>query len=253
MTYTPRTTQPDNGDLRYTRADYGGYCTTNFSGSPQPWTGSVLANCVGYVHGRWMEIGNTNTDYNLSHGNAKEYYNYADGYERGQDPKLGAILCLGGGANGHVCVVEEIAEDGSWIKTSESNYGGPVFRYWTRYKAYGWRPGDSSAYVGGFQGFIYHPDVSPEPVIPEYNIYIYNGTASKTTAKEGETITITATVEKGKHFQRWATSGVTLDHPASKTTTFVMPANDVYLTAIVKENTTTVFKKGYQAYRGGFI
>lgn len=247
MTYTPRTSAPENGDLRWTRSDYGGYCTTNFSGSPQSWAGSVLANCTGYVHGRWMEIGGTTVDYALSHGNAKEYYtNTGDGFERGQDPKLGAILCLSGsnksGSAGHVCVVEEIASDGTWIKTSESNWGGPEFRYWTRYKAYGWRPANSDVYVGGFQGFIYHPNVEPED--PEYAINIYNGIASKTKAKAGETITIEAILLKGEKFVRWSYNGVTLLYPYRKKTSFVMPSNDVFLTAIKKKKTSICVLNG---------
>lgn len=169
MTYTPRKTAPTGGDLRWTMSNYGGYVTTNFPGNPQAWTGSVLANCVGYVHGRWMEIGNTTIDYNLSHGNAKEYYTHtSDGYERGQTPKLGAILCLSGSNvsstnAGHVAIVEEILDNGD-IMVSESNYGRTAFEYVRRYKDNDYKRQGGS--VGGFQGFIYHPNVDPDPGPP---------------------------------------------------------------------------------------
>lgn len=160
MTYTPRTSAPTSGDLRWTKTTYGGY-NQCIIGSPTAWSGSVLANCTGYVHGRWMEIGNTNTEYNLSFGNAKEYYSHDDGYERGSEPKLGAILCLGGGLSGHVAIVEEILSDGN-IMCSESNWGGPTFRYVQRDRATGWKMHGGST-VGDFQGFIYHPSISPTP------------------------------------------------------------------------------------------
>ena len=257
MSYTPRLTAPDGGDLKWTRADYGGYCTTNYSGYPIAWAGSVLANCVGYVHGRWMEVGNTTTDYALSHGNAKEYYPAAEGvFERGQEPKLGAILCLSGsnisGSAGHVAIVEQIADDYSWIVTSESNWGGPTFRTVTRYRAYGWRPANSDAYVGGFQGFIYHPNIEPEPEPePEYAINVYNGVADKYIAKAGETITVTVMKKPGYKFTRWVASGITLQTPTARTFSFTMPANAVNLTAIFIE--LSGIKKAYQIYKGGII
>lgn len=246
MTYTPRKVTPSSYDLRWTREDSGGYCKTNFSGSPLAWAGSVLANCTGYVHGRWMEIGGTSIDYDLSTGNASEYWGHSDSYERGQEPRLGAILCLGDGV-GHVAIVEEISEDGSYIMCSESNYGGPEFRYVQRDKATGWKMHGGST-VGGFQGFIYHPNPDPEP---DYKIIIYKGTASKQTAKEGETVYISALVPKGEHFQRWASNDISLLHPARKETSFLMPAKDVYITAITKKNSKIL--KGYQVYKGGWI
>ena len=49
MAFTERLTMPQSGDPNYTRTAYGGY-NSQIDGSPQPWTGSVLANCTGYVH-----------------------------------------------------------------------------------------------------------------------------------------------------------------------------------------------------------
>lgn len=163
MSYTPRKTRPANGDKRWTQTPHG--YNAQIIGSPTAWAYSVIANCTGYVHGRWMELGNTNTEYNLSNGHAKSYWGHADGYERGQEPRLGAVLCMGGGANGHVAIVEEILENGD-IMCSESNWGAAVFEYVRRYKSLGYRRSSSSASIGGFQGFIYHPGISPEPPTP---------------------------------------------------------------------------------------
>ncbi len=168
MTYTTRTTRPANGDKRWTKyAPKDGYYGYNnqIYGSPSAWAGSVLANCTGYVHGRWMELGDTTTEYNLSNGHANSYWGHDDGYARGQTPQLGAVLCMGGGSNGHVAIVEEILDNGD-IMCSESNWGSSIFEYVRRYKSLGYRRSSSSASIGGFQGFIYHPSISPTPPTP---------------------------------------------------------------------------------------
>lgn len=165
MTYTPRKTSPAIGDKRWTQTPHG--YNAQIIGSPTAWAYSVLSNCTGYVHGRWMELGNTTTEYNLSSGHAKSYWNHNDGYKRGQTPQLGAVLCMGGGENGHVAIVEEILDNGD-IMCSESNWGSSIFEYVRRYKSLGYRRSSSSASIGGFQGFIYHPNISPEPPTPPH-------------------------------------------------------------------------------------
>lgn len=165
MTYTPRKTSPAIGDKRWTQTPHG--YNAQIIGSPTAWAYSVLANCTGYVHGRWMELGNTTTEYNLSNGHAKSYWGHNDGYQRGQTPQLGAVLCMGGGENGHVAIVEEILNNGD-IMCSESNWGSSIFEYVRRYKSLGYRRSSSSASIGGFQGFIYHPNISPEPPTPPH-------------------------------------------------------------------------------------
>lgn len=166
--FTERLTAPTPADKRWVSNEsaYGGYndClvidTTN---------GFVLPNCTGYVHGRWMEIGKTNTEYKLSTGNAGNYWSYTqDGYERGSEPKQGACICFSvPGEAGHVAVVERIIDSDS-ILCSESDYGGAVFTLRYRYRKYGWNP--SAGWNTVFQGYIYHPDIEgggPEkPVYP---------------------------------------------------------------------------------------
>ena len=112
MAFTERLTMPQSGDPAYTRTAYGGY-NSQIDGSPQPWTGSVLANCTGYVHGRWIEIaGHTADDFGISNGNANTYWGHSDRYTRSQSPALGAIVCYGG-TYGHVAIVERVNADGS--------------------------------------------------------------------------------------------------------------------------------------------
>ena len=117
----------------------------------------LTGQCVGYAWGRFMEIlGSTPK---LSRGNAEDWWNYKDGYKRGQTPKLGAVICYrkgktgyGGDGAGHVAIVEQINSDGS-IVISESGYKSFRFRTMTLKKPY--------KYFTGYtlQGFIYNPAV----------------------------------------------------------------------------------------------
>lgn len=120
-----------------------------------------LPNCTCYAWGRWWEIADPNVQYinrpNLSLGNAKEWYGYTeDGYERGQVPKLGAVICFapesGSTRVGHVGVVEAIYSD--HITTSNSDYGGEYFYLENLY------PNQNGKYTHSIytsQGFIYNP------------------------------------------------------------------------------------------------
>ncbi len=119
---------------------------------------SVLANCVGFAYGRFMESASI-TACNLSTGDAENWWDYPDGYERGQEPKQGAVMCWRkgqahnpGDGRGHVEFVEQVNPDGS-VVTTGSNYGGERFYRHTRIKPYS---------ISGqtFQGFIYNPYLS---------------------------------------------------------------------------------------------
>ena len=232
MAYTPRTTRPNDGDPFWTKTTYGGY-NTQILGSPSGWSGSVLANCTGYVHGRWMELGNTSSEYDLSSGNANSYYGHADGYERGQEPRLGAILCLGGGSYGHVAIVEEIFDNGD-IMVSESNYGRAVFEYVRRYKADGYKRAGGS--VGGFQGFIYHPNITPSE--PTYTLTVVNGKADVYIADAGTVTNIYADIPQGGLvFYKWlqSTTNGTIENPNIMNTRFTFGTGDNTLTAIFRK------------------
>ena len=54
----------------------------------------MLPDCTCYTYGRLLELGATNI--NLCNGgtdDAGNWYNYNDGYQRGQIPQLGAVAC----------------------------------------------------------------------------------------------------------------------------------------------------------------
>ena len=125
-------------------------------GSPLLETGSTLSNCVGWAWGRYQQI-HGSVDPRLPASSAGSWYRQAQaaGMSTGSTPALGAVLCLGGG---HVAIVEEIADDGTFINCSESDYGGAAFTYRTRYRA-----NNYELSVGGFQGFIYNDSFDPPP------------------------------------------------------------------------------------------
>lgn len=159
-----RTSCPSSTEKAYMQANYGGYnkCILGNSnptrGSGYKRTGySVLPNCCGYVHGRWIELGGYNHDIDgLSLGNAKTYYPNWKG-NKGQTPKVGAIMCWTNNSAGHVAVVEQVI-DSDTVLTSESNWNGPKFSNRTRHRA--WGNGNWSYWQGTdiyFQGFIYPP------------------------------------------------------------------------------------------------
>lgn len=115
-------------------------------------------NCTCYAYGRFLEIGKL-TSCKLSTNNAEEWYlKRTDGYERGQSPKLGAVICWEGKGSraGHVAVVEQINPDGSII-TSNSGWKSSLFYTQTLKPPYNL----GSNYI--FQGFIYNPYASDIP------------------------------------------------------------------------------------------
>ena len=192
--YKARTTAPSKTDKNYKHTSAGGYnyCIL-VSG------GSVLPNCVGYAWGRWREL--LGKYHNLSRNNAESWYLKADGYKRGQKPKLGAVMCWRKGVAGvesdgagHVAIVEKIYDDGS-VLTSNSAWNGS--RFYTKKIEPPYELGGS--YV--FQGFIYLP--------------VSYDNEKKTTAKK-ETATSTA---KAKTYT--VKSGDTLAKIAAKYNTTV--------------------------------
>ncbi len=123
-------------------------------------SGYGLPNCTAYAWGRFWECqGSEGSRPRLSLNNAEDWYGYtSDGYERGQSPRVGAVICwrkgqAGNNADGagHVEIVEAVNEDGT-IVTTGSAYNGYLFRTKTRNPTSNWDGGD---YI--FQGFIYNP------------------------------------------------------------------------------------------------
>ena len=71
-----------------------------------------------------------------------------------------------------------------------------------------------------------------------YEVVVKNGTTETPVAAEGDTITITARVAPaGKVFDKWEVNegAVTLADPTATTTTFVMPKENVKVTALYKD------------------
>lgn len=147
--FTPRTTL-NNADcaLQYwTYSSAGNVFTRNHA--------LAGGNCTWYAYGRaWELLGSRPT---LSLNGAHKWYNYNDGYERGQEPRLGAIACWSdaGSTVGHVAVVEAI--DGNNVTCSESgwSYTNGYFKTVTRNRY------NMNYSLGGverkFQGYIYLP------------------------------------------------------------------------------------------------
>lgn len=145
-TFVQRTTAPEESNAYY------------YADNPFHQSGYGLPNCTCYAFGRFWELQGGSMP-SLSWGNAENWYGKADGYARGQTPKLGAVVCWRKGTAGdssdgagHVAIVEQINEDGS-IVTSESGWGSSSTFWRSTRSGSNW--GQSSAYV--FQGFIYHP------------------------------------------------------------------------------------------------
>lgn len=131
-----------------------------YTDNPFHASGYGLPNCTCYAWGRFWECaGGSGSRPRLSLGNAEDWWGYtADGYQRGQTPKLGAVICWRKGAAGnnadgagHVEIVEAINPDGT-IVTTGSGYNSFMFRTKTRNPTANWDGGD---YI--FQGFIYNP------------------------------------------------------------------------------------------------
>lgn len=146
MEFIKRVTAPSTTDEYWIHTSKGGLNECILIGVK-----SCLPNCVGYSWGRAYEIMGIRPK--LSKNNAGGWYDYNDGYERGQDPKLGSIAVWKktGTTNnwGHVANVEEIDENGT-ITTSNSAYGGT--RFYTKIIK---KPYKMSGY--DFLGFIYLP------------------------------------------------------------------------------------------------
>ena len=169
--YKPRLEAPKHGDKYWTNYKHGGYNTCIVINTKDGWT---LPNCVGYAHGRTLEIiGKKEVNWKLPACNAEDWLATAkkNGLKTGTEPKLGAVIVWGVGklkngadGAGHVAVVEQINDDGT-IVTSESGYGASK-EFWTKKrdnKTGRW--GQNTSYK--FLGFIYNPaleEKKPAPV-----------------------------------------------------------------------------------------
>lgn len=132
-----------------------------YSQNPFYLAGWGLPNCTCYAWGRFWEIAGgsggdlPNGPTTLSTGDAETWYTHPDGYQRGSTPQLGAIACYADGdfsGLGHVCVLEQYNNDGTWT-VSESALNGYYFRASHTIAS----NGDYGYGNYTFQGFIYNP------------------------------------------------------------------------------------------------
>lgn len=122
--------------------------------------GYGMPNCTAYAYGRAYEI--LGTKPSLPNYDARRWYELTTAYEKGQEPRLGAIAVWWSSSSGHVAVVEKI-EDGV-VTFSNSSWNGRMF-YLTTGNA------DGSDNFGGnsswdFLGFIYLLDEDVEELPP---------------------------------------------------------------------------------------
>lgn len=152
-----------------------------------------MPNCVAYSFGRFNELAQV-TGYNSRWptGNGCDWYVQAPGkgLSVGQVPALGAAACWWytdshGDPSGHCGIVEKINTDSqgnittiitsnsAWYRTDpDDDYSSigtvvdafPYFYLETIDMSHpGYRAGHPEAY---FQGFVYHPDIQPQPPVP---------------------------------------------------------------------------------------
>ena len=87
------------------------------------------------------------------------------------------------------------------------------------------------------KGFVYFK-ITPGA---SYEVAVKNGTADKSVVSDGDTVTITARIApEGKLFDKWEVNEgtITLADPTASTTTFVMPKENVKVTATYKDAET---------------
>ncbi len=173
-TFTKRTTAPTSASPFYNSAggviNKSNYNTCSTAASlGSNWVdpkNNVLCNCVGYAHGRFLEIycelegydpGKTGKNpFATLNGGPSSWVGAAKslGLTVSNDPQPGAVIVF----SGHVAVVEEVSADGKSIQTSESGWpngwGGKEVAYNTRTKAANWNDYGDGA---GFAGFILNP------------------------------------------------------------------------------------------------
>lgn len=179
MRYAPRLVAPLSSEKYWIHESAGGYnkCI-KVNGN------SCLPNCVGYAWGRWYEL--LGAEPKLSRANAEDWWAYNDGYARGSEPRVGAVICWRKGAvrnsadgAGHVAIVEKVLSNGD-IVISQSGYIKPTTtKFNANFKKLTLKKSNNYYFASGYtlQGFIYLPityNESDKPQLPA--IYVKKGT-----------------------------------------------------------------------------
>lgn len=158
---------PQAGNPYYNTIKTGGYnpCILGNNDKGQRVKGlNVLPNCVGYVTGRFNEIGAYGSCKYLGNTNAANFIDLArkQGLTVTQRPTVGGCMVWKGGntGEGHVAIVE--MDLGNRVVTSESEYYGKQFVIYQRFGD-GWKSGCywmGASYT--YLGCIKNPAVKPE-------------------------------------------------------------------------------------------
>ena len=160
------------------RKDYGGYspCAT---GKVECFEGCTLNNCVGGAWGLFA-MAEGNPECKVGHIKTSSYpqdagswYNDGRGskwdtYERGKEPREGAVICYGGDEYGHVAYVTKV--EGDKLTLLSSGYGNTTpdgFDWRIVHKSDNYKWPTSYGDKLEFQGFIYPRDSKPEPDFPD--------------------------------------------------------------------------------------
>lgn len=160
MAFVPRTTTPNANELYWVLKRSGGYnkCIPGSSFNSIKYN-NALPNCTGYAYGRFMEILGSKSCKLSTLDAGKWYLNISDGYERGQIPQVGAVMCWSKPNHpGHVAIVEEVRLDGTVLISQSSWFAEWGDRFTTEVRS------NSNGIWGAeppykFQGFIYNPAV----------------------------------------------------------------------------------------------
>lgn len=188
--FLPRLTVPNS------EGDSSLYWTSDKIGGVSPFStvrnNSVLPSCTAYAWGRFYEI--IDEEPKLSTGVANDWYSYtADGYKRGQEPRVGAVACW----NNFVAIVEQVRDDGS-IVTSESDWNTAVATdIWQLRER---KNDDGNWGQEGFQGFIYCPtlELDTSPKISNFKVDSSSATEATISFLADNYKTINYTVLKGE-------------------------------------------------------
>lgn len=97
------------------------------------------------------------------------------------------------------------------------------------------------------------PHVGEEDPVETYSITVTGGSADKTEAMAGDTVTVTADDRDGYSFSKWevVSGDVALDNAASAQTTFVMPAGAVEVKAVFTKDSSGGSSGGGSSGGGG--
>lgn len=177
VAFSQRTEEPDKENANY-------FSNNNVFHA----SGWGMPNCTAYAWGRFYEISGEKPK--LHTGNAERWFaggpifneeitdwdkavekgTKYDSYERGLEPRVGAVMCWSNPNKdgGHVAIVEEIVSD-TELKVSESGYPSLMFQYsfYKKNSSGDWYGSSDNSFglpagcvAYPFQGFIYNPKIS---------------------------------------------------------------------------------------------